>query len=55
MLNYKKVLALIEMYIRTVKDVWLKDGPIPFFEEQLRIAKLSYDIYTVPDQEETTC
>ena len=46
------MLALVLEFFKIVKDKWLSDGPIDLFTESMTIAKLSYDIYKVPDQEE---
>ena len=54
MKNYKKILAIVFEYFRTVHDDWLdpekdRNEVVPLFKECQTIAKLSYDVYSVPD------
>ena len=54
--NYKKVLAIAFEYLRVVKDEWLTDGKgVDLFNECKLISKLSYDIYSVPEQLDSVC
>ena len=51
--NYKKVIALVIEFFKVASEEWLADGQsIDLFNECKTIAKLSYNIYNVPEQEE---
>ena len=51
--HYKQVLALILKFFRIVRNDWLADGKtLNLFNECQTIAKLSYEIYNVPDGED---
>ena len=54
--DYQKVLAIVFEYLRLLKEVWLTQPDLPkYFEEQQKIGRINYQVYTVPDQEESTC